>query len=83
MSDRLEEAVRHAAPSGGAIVDHTKDRARTGAGAGREWTGRGGGGRQPPGTHRLQGPAPLAATASEQGSGLSLPGGGGGGGGDE
>lgn len=32
MSDCLEEAAGHAAPSGGAIVDHTKD------GAAEEWT---------------------------------------------
>lgn len=32
MSDRLEEAAGHAAPSGGAIVDHTKDGARQGRG---------------------------------------------------
>lgn len=37
MSDWLEEAAGHAAPSGGAIVDRTKDGARQGRGR-REWT---------------------------------------------
>ena len=32
MSDWLEEAAGHATPSGGAIVDHTKDGAQRGRG---------------------------------------------------
>lgn len=37
MSDWLEEAAGHATPSGGAIVDHTKDGAQWGRAA-EEWT---------------------------------------------
>lgn len=72
MSDWLQEAARHAAPSGGAIVESIKEGARwAGAGAGVVQPQRGG--RQPPSAHRPQEPG--EATAAELRPGSSLPGG--------